>query len=216
MLVGDPHRAARYVGVILAGVPIWFFIGILVLLAHEFAAALGVDGPISGADAVFWGYFGLGVGDLAAGLWSQWLGSRRRALLTFLALSAGVLVVYLNARGVSVPTFKGILFLVGFANGYWAVFATTAAEQFGTNLRATVATTAPNFVRGSLVPVIWAWRTLQSTGGLSPLSAAAVVGTACLVLATVAVLSLRETYALDLDYLEGAEPKTSGAGFPSL
>lgn len=203
MLLSPPARLARYLGVIATGVPIWFFIGILVLNAPDLASAkgLGIQGAVTGGDAIFWAYLGLGIGDVAAGVLSQLLGSRKRAFFTFLALSALILFAYLTSHGASVAFFKGLLLCVGLANGYWAVFATTAAEQFGTNLRATVAITAPNFVRGTLALIDPIWRAL-SAQGLGPVRAAAWVGAACLVLAFVATAALRDSFHRDLDYLE--------------
>ncbi|MBM4343173.1 MAG: MFS transporter [Deltaproteobacteria bacterium] len=200
MLLWPPRRLGRYLTVIATGVPIWFSIGILVVFANEFAKDLRIHGEVTGATAVFWAYLGLGVGDLSAGLISQALRSRRKALLLFLALDVVALVVYCNAHDSTVQTFCWVLFLVGTANGYWAVFATTAAEQFGTNLRATVATTAPNFVRGSLVAVEWAWKTLKPD--LGRVGAAAWVGGACLLLAVVAVWAMRESFDDHLDFYE--------------
>ena len=95
------------------------------------------------------------------------------------------------------PHFLLLVFAVGVANGYWAVFATTAAEQFGTNLRATVATTAPNFVRGSLVAIELAWSGLKGDLGRAP--AAAVVGAVCLVIAAVALSRLQKSFGKGLD-----------------
>ena len=200
MLLWPPQRLGRYLTVIATGVPIWFSIGILVVFASEFAKELKIDGEITGATAVFWAYLGLGVGDLAAGLISQWLRSRRKALLLFLALDVVALIVYCNAQNATVQTFCWVLFLVGTANGYWAVFATTAAEQFGTNLRATVATTVPNFVRGSLIAVEWAWKSLKLD--LGRVEAAAWVGGVCLLVAIVAVVVMRESFDKELDFYE--------------
>lgn len=200
MLFRPWSRLRRYVGVILTGVPIWFSIGILVVFASELARELGVQGEVSGGQAVFWAYLGLGIGDIAAGLGSQWLRSRRKALLLFLVADAVAITAYLTAQGATVPQFQWLLFGVGLANGYWAVFATTAAEQFGTNLRATVATTAPNFVRGALVLIEPVYTSLR--GAVGRVEAAAWVGAACLLVALVAAWRLDESYGKDLDFTE--------------
>jgi MFS family permease len=200
MLLRPWARLRRYITVILTGVPIWFSVGILVVFASEFAKELKVQGEISGGQAVFWAYLGLGIGDLAAGLVSQALRSRRRALILFLLLDAAAMAAYLSAYGVSVGVFEGLLFAIGLANGYWAVFATTAAEQFGTNLRATVATTAPNFVRGSLVAIEPLYKLLREAHGR--IGAAAMVGAVCLVVALAAAWRLEESFGKDLDFTE--------------
>ena len=200
MLFWPIQRLKRYVTVILTGVPIWFSVGILVVFASEIAKELGIQGEVTGGQAVFWAYLGLGIGDVAAGLVSQGLRSRRKALLLFLLLDAVAIGGYLSAHGASVGQFEALLFAVGLANGYWAVFATTAAEQFGTNLRATVATTAPNFVRGSLVLIEPAYRALKVDHGR--IHAAAAVGAVCLLLAFAAAWRLEESYGKDLDFTE--------------
>jgi putative MFS transporter len=200
MLLAPPARLGRYLACIAIGVPIWFSIGILVAFAPEIAKSQGVTGAITGGQAVLYAYAGLGIGDIAAGLLSQWFGSRRKAVALFLALDALALTAYVLATDVSPQVFLLLVFAVGVANGYWAVFATTAAEQFGTNLRATVATTAPNFVRGSLVAIELAWSGLKGDLGRAP--AAAVVGAVCLVIAAFALSRLQESFGKGLDWVE--------------
>lgn len=201
MLLWPLSRLRRYMAVIAVGVPIWFSIGILVVFAAEFAKELGIQGAITGGQAVFYAYAGLGIGDIAAGVLSQRLRSRRGALFTFLLISAGATAFYLTRQGATVASFELALFLVGVGGGYWAVFATTAAEQFGTNLRATVATTAPNFVRGSLVAIEIGWQALKPEHGR--VGAAAIVGAICLAIALLATWQIAESYHQDLDFLEG-------------
>lgn len=101
--------------------------------------------------------------------------------------------------------------LLGFAAGYWAVFVTTSAEQFGTNLRATVATTVPNFVRGALVPALILFSFLRKDNivealavfGDRPLAnSAIIVGIATFALAFTGWWFLRETYGKELEYVE--------------
>jgi len=194
-------RFARYLAIILVGVPIWFANAILVALAPEFARALGVTGPVSAGDAVMLFYSGLVVGDLGSGLASQWLRSRKKVVLGFVSALAVAIALYLTlGRGASPAFLLGLIGLLGLTSGYWAIFVTVGAEQFGTNIRATVATTVPNFVRG-LVPVVtmafqWARPTLGLTG------AAAAVGAVTLVLAFLAALRLQESFGRDMDFLE--------------
>ena len=199
-LFRDRRRAIRYLAVIAVGVPIWYAVGILITLSPELGTALGLPTAPSAPRAFLWNYFGLAVGDLASGALSQLLRSRRKALGVFLALTAASLVVYFTLGATSLDGFYASCFVMGIAIGYWAVFVTSASEQFGTNLRGTVATTSPNFVRGSVVPVTLAYKWLVPSLGM--LTAAAVVGAATLVLAFVALLALHETFGKDLDYVE--------------
>jgi predicted MFS family arabinose efflux permease len=199
LLRGD--RLVRYLAIILVGVPIWFANAILVALAPEFARAMGVTGPVTAGDAVMLFYSGLVVGDLGSGLLSQYLESRRKVVLGFVAALAGAIALYLAlGRGASPALFLGLIGLLGLASGYWAIFVTMGAEQFGTNIRATVATTVPNFVRG-LVPVVTvAFQWLRPSLGLT--GAAGAVGGVTLAVAVLAAWRLHETFGRDLDYLE--------------
>lgn len=199
-LFRDRRRAIRYLAVIAVGVPIWYAVGILITLSPEIGAALGLPNAPNAPRAFLWTYAGLAVGDLGSGALSQLLRSRKKALGLFLGLTGASLVVYFTLGATSLDGFYGSCFVLGIAIGYWAVFVTSASEQFGTNLRGTVATTAPNFVRGAVVPVTLAYKWLVPSLGI--LTAAAVVGVATLVLAFVALLALHETFGKDLDYLE--------------
>lgn len=196
-------RAWRYLLCFLIGLPTWYTIGILVQRsASIFAPELGIRGEILSNRVVAIAYLGLTFGDLGAGLLSQRLRSRRLAVAAFLCASAGLCATYLFlATGWSAAALYGLVFGLGLGMGYWALFVTVAAEQFGTNLRATVATTIPNLVRGSLVLLTGAFGMLQQVG-MRAVPSAALVGGVCFGLALLALLGLRETFGTDLDYLE--------------
>jgi len=194
------ERFKRYLCCILLGVPTWYVIGILATFAPEFGRALGMPEIPMGSTAVMCLYGGCSAGGLASGWLSQVLRSRRAAAGIFAGATAALTAVYLNLHGAALGTFYATCGALGFATGYWAVFATIASEQFGTNLRATAATTVPNFVRGSLVLVSMAFTALKPARGV--LGAAGIVGAVCFALAFAALAGLRETYGRDLDYLE--------------
>lgn len=195
------ERLVRYLASILIAMPIWFANAILVFFAPEFAVKLGVTGPVSAGDAVAFFYGGLVAGDLASGVLSQALGSRRRVVLLFMTLLACAVGVYFAvAPGSSPRTFLLLSGLLGFTGGYWAIFVTVAAEQFGTNIRATVATTVPNFVRGLVAVITTSFLWLRP--GLGLVGAALAVGAVWFALAFVSAFSLRETFGVDLDYVE--------------
>jgi hypothetical protein len=145
-------------------------------------------------------YAGCSLGGLGSGWLSQVLRSRRAAVFVFASMTALLTAVYLNFRGAQLIPFYVLCGALGFGSGYWAVFATVASEQFGTNLRATAATTIPNFVRGSLVLVSWVFAALKPAHGV--LAAAGIVGAGCFMISFVSLLGLRETFGRDLDYLE--------------
>ncbi|MFT3913727.1 MAG: hypothetical protein QM704_06360 [Anaeromyxobacteraceae bacterium] len=146
-------------------------------------------------------YGGLVVGDLTSGMLSQALHSRRKVVLSFVLALLGANVLYfVLGRGASPGLFLALCGLLGFTGGYWAIFITIAAEQFGTNIRATVATTVPNFVRGLVVVVNAMF--LATKGSLGLAGAAAAVGAVWFTAALVAAYGLRETFGIDLDYVE--------------
>ncbi len=201
MLFLSPPRLFRLLRCVLIGLPIWFVVGILVTGAPEFARAFHVTGEVTGASAVQWTYLGLVLGDLGSGVLSQWVGSRRKVVLWFLVLTTGLVVAYLAQSGGTSTQLYALCSAMGFGIGYWAVFVTIAAEQFGTNLRATVTTSVPNFVRGS-VPLLTAAFIGLKGQGMSLVGSAMVVGGACLTLALASLWWMEETYGRELDYLE--------------
>lgn len=194
-------RARKYLAIIAAGVPIWFAIGIPVALANDLGGAMGLSPAPAPPMAILAAYSGLAIGSFASGIGSQVLRSRKRAIVASLALNLVALAAYFTVGRASLTAFYSVCLLLGVANGYWAVFVTVAAEQFGTNLRATAATTAPNFVRGSLTLSSAAFVFLRDAG-LGAITSAAVTGTFVGVLALVAVLGIEETYDKDLDFVE--------------
>ena len=201
-LFTNPARLSKYLRILLIGVPLWFVVGILVTLAPEFGRALGLTGEVTAGLAVFWCYFGLVFGDFFSGALSQLWHSRNKALQVFLAFCALLVGVYLfGVKGASPTVFYAVCFVLGVSVGFWALFVTVAAEQFGTNLRATVATTAPNFARGAVVGLVPAFKYLSGAlGGIVP--GAAVLGGLSLLVAFWAVRTLPESYGKDLDYVE--------------
>ena len=193
-------RLGRYLAIIAVGIPVWFVIGILFTFSKEIGGVLGLSPVPSPATTLFFGYGGAGFGGLGAGFLSVRLRSRKKTLAIFLLAVAVVSTVYFVAGGASLTTFYAIAFAGGMATGYWAVFVSTSAELFGTNLRATVTTTVPNFVRGSLVPIALGFKLIAASSNY--VSAAIAVGVFCLALGAIGLVALPETYGADLDYLE--------------
>ncbi|HEX5632190.1 MAG TPA: MFS transporter, partial [Gemmatimonadales bacterium] len=199
-LVNDAGRAARYARAILIGVPIWFTTGVLIIFAPEFAQALGVAGEITNGRAVL-AYYSAGVlGMGAAGLLSERLRSRRGAVAVFLALGLAANAAYLLGLAATPAAFYALCFCLGLTSSYWVVMMTMATEQFGTDLRATVATSVPSFVRASAVPLTLAFLALGPTLGVA--GAAATVGAVTWALAALALWRQPETYGRDLDFVE--------------
>lgn len=199
-LFSDPERLGRYLRCVLIGLPTWFVVGILVNLSPEFAPRLGVKGTVAAGTAVAFCYSGITLGSVLSGLLSQWWGTRIKVVGVFLAATLVAVTAYLGLRGLPVWAFYALSGCLGLATGYWAVFVTIAAEQFGTNLRATVATTVPNFVRGAVPVITGSFVALKDRAGYP--GAAALVGAACFALAAASLLGLKETHGRDLDFIE--------------
>ncbi|MFN8777650.1 MAG: MFS transporter [Flavobacteriales bacterium] len=201
MLFHTRERFFRYLACILVGLPVWFVVGVLIKFSEQFADMAGVaGGDVSVGRAIMYVYIGLSAGDLMSGLLSQWFRSRKKIILLYLVCTAMLIVAYLGLRGMSSGAFYTLCFLLGAGTGYWALFVSMSAEQFGTNIRATVATTVPNFVRGAVIPIILSYKALEPTVGA--FYSALIVGGVCMALAVASILYLRETFGKDLDYVE--------------
>lgn len=190
----------KYAKSILIGLPIWFAVGILVTFSPEFAKALGVSGPVNAGEAIMFCYLGLVFGDFVSGFLSQYFGSRKKIVLLFQLLSTAAIAGYFMLRQVSPALFYAHCMVIGLAVGYWAIFITIAAEQFGTNLRATVASTVPNFIRGMVIPITFSFQFAKARLGI--IQGGAVVGMICLAISFFALYHLEETFDKDLNYVE--------------
>ncbi|MGA1249611.1 MAG: MFS transporter [Candidatus Kapaibacteriota bacterium] len=199
-LISTPHLLKRFMLCILIGMPTWFVVGILVTLAPEFAKAHGITEKISGGDAIAWCYAGLAIGDFFSGWLSQVYKSRRKVMFQFLAFNAFCSIAYLLFPFNTALSLYWWIFVLGISVGFWAIFVTIAAEQFGTNLRATVATTVPNIARGSLNIISIAFAALIPMIGMK--YSALCVGLACTIIAILSVIPLEETFGKDMNYVE--------------
>jgi putative MFS transporter len=199
-LINNKVRLRKFLGCIFIGLPIWYVIGILITFSPEFAPALGIVEPIIAGDAVMWAYIGLAFGDMSSGVASQLLKSRKKVVLIFILLTMVFVVGYLFVPITTSFEFYIACFLVGFGIGYWALFVTIAAEQFGTNLRSTVATTVPNFIRGTVIPVTLLFKFLRAEIGIVP--GALIVGVITIIVALWALRSIDETYSRDMNFVE--------------
>ena len=200
MLLWPPRRFGRFALVVLSAMPIWFVGGVMFVFAPEIGRAMGIAEPIEPAKVIFWAYLGVVVGDVASGTISQLIRSRTRTIILFLAMLACSIALFFAVAPRGPQAFYAMMCLVGAATGYWAIFVTTASEQFGTNLRATAATSAPNFVRAMAVPITSIWIALKP--GLGTVPATWILGICCISIGIVCALALDETFHRDLDYLE--------------
>lgn len=200
MLFNNRKRFVKYLMSILVGLPIWFVVGILITFSPEFAKAAGIVEPINAGKAVMLTFTGQVFGDIASGFLSQYLQSRKKVILLFILMSLAFVFVYLLLPASTEAGFYLICAFLGFCNGYWTLFITIAAELFGTNLRATVATTVPNFVRGATIPLLALFKFLKPDMGI--MYAALVIGVGTSAIALIALWNLDETFTKDMDYIE--------------
>ncbi len=199
-LFTSKERFVRYLNCILIGLPIWFVVGVLITFSPEFAKTLGVQGNIVAGKSIMYTYTGLIFGDFISGFLSQFLKSRKKAVSIFITLTTIFIAVYLLSYGLTTFQFYALCVILGISIGYWAVFVTTAAEQFGTNLRSTVATTVPNLIRGSVIPITLSFELLRRNVGL--IYSALIVGIFVIIIALISLYNLRDTYGVELDYVE--------------
>jgi len=201
MLFNNKKRLVKYINGIVIGMPIWFTMGILITFSPEFGQALGLNKPIDAGKAVMFFFAAQVAGNFVSGFLSQRLQSRRKAVLLFILLSASVVFVYLLVPFHTSIAFYTICTCLGFCNGYWTLFIAVAAELFGSNLRATVATTIPNFVRATVIPLSFFFGITKTFAGT--IYGALIVGVITYTAAIVALLYLEETFKKDMNYNEG-------------
>ena len=200
LLFSSKSRVKKYMYSILIAVPVWFVVGILVGIAPDFAKPLGIVGTIEPGKGVMFTYIGIALGDFLSGSLSQLFKTRKKIVFFFLSFTFAGILFFLHSYGMNATQFYMLCVYFGLATVYWVVFVTMAAEQFGTNLRATVTTTVPNMVRGSLILVTLAFTSLKTHYGL--VNAAIIVGTGTVCIAYWALWHLEETFGKDLDYIE--------------
>lgn len=199
-LFTNRERFVKYLRCIGIGIPTWFVIGILATFSNEFGVAFGIKETIQPGLSIMWCYVGLSVGDLASGFISHQLNSRKKAVLYMMLFTVVFTLIFLFLKINTPFQFYTILVLLGFGIGYWAMFVTIGAEQFGTNLRATAATTIPNMVRGTVVLMTMGYVFFKQH--FSVVEAAAMIGVICFAIGIYSIVSISETHHKDLNFLE--------------
>jgi MFS family permease len=203
MFFTNLNRFKKYALAILIGLPTWYVIGILMNYSNRFAGELYDNSKIDSGEATMFGYIGISLGDIAIGFVSQYFRSRKKALFIFYGLTIISCGLYFSQFNNSDYMMYFICGLLGFSSGFWAIFVTMGAEQFGTNLRATAATTIPNMVRGSLPLMNMMFLNLfQETWHWDLLKSGAVTGIIVMIIAVVAAKYTQETFMKKLNYNE--------------
>jgi MFS transporter, putative metabolite:H+ symporter len=200
MFFTNKERFFKYAKAILIGLPTWYVIGILLAFSNNFAEKFGITEEILPKKATMFAYVFISIADLLIGFVSHWLKSRKKAIFIFYFLTLIGIVLYFTQQGGSASTMYIICAFLGFGTGFWALFVTMAAEQFGTNLRATAATTAPNMVRGSLPLMLLLFNWFQ--GFTSYINAAIWLGIIVMAVSMGAAYFTKETFGKDLNFVE--------------
>ena len=202
MLFNNADRFKRYICSILIGLPTWFVIGILITFSGEFGEKMGIKEKIDPGKSIMYAYAAISIGDILIGFISQWFRSRKKAIYLFYAITAIFMILFFTIlKNGTAAMMYWICAGLGFGTGFWAIFVTMGAEQFGTNLRATAATTIPNMVRGMLtvllLPLFKALRSVTDyiTGGWLTAIIVMCIG-------ITAVVFIKETFGKDLNYVE--------------
>ncbi|CAA7387464.1 Putative metabolite transport protein YjhB [Chryseobacterium fistulae] len=195
----NKDRFVRYFKCIAVGLPTWYCIGILAVLANQFAPEMGIE-SISPGKAIMWAYVGISIGDLMSGFISHALKSRKMAIFYMMLFTLfGVLWMLFGNTNTETKYYLFCVWL-GLGTGYWAMFVTLAAEQFGTNIRNTAATTVPNMVRGLVPVMIFAFDFFKNN--FSVIMSAALVGVFVFGVAFYSSLTISETHNKDLEFTE--------------
>ncbi len=201
MFLNNKTRFKKYLLAILIGLPTWYVIGILIAFSNNFGEQFGLDEKILPKKSTMVAYVGIALGDVLVGLVSHWLKSRKKALFIFFSFTVISIVLYFTQKtGGSAATMYFICAALGFSTGFWAIFVTMAAEQFGTNLRASAATTIPNMVRGALPLMLLLFNGFQNF--TSYINAAIWVGVIVMAISITAAYFTKETFGKDLNFIE--------------
>lgn len=200
-LFSNWQRFKRYMKCIGIGIPTWFCIGILAVFGNQFGEVLHIPGGIKAGDAIMWGYIGISLGDLFSGLLSYWLKSRKQAIVYMMLFTLVPVIILLTGVVSTAFAYYAMCLWFGFGTGYWAMFVTVGAEQFGTNLRSTAATTIPNMVRGTVILMTFGFNQLKAMN-ITVLMAAGIIGFFAFAIGIYSTLTIKETHGIDLDYLE--------------
>lgn len=204
MLVNNADRLKRYIVSILIGLPTWFVIGVLVAFSSEFGKWFGIKEAIDPGKAIMYAYAAISIGDILVGFVSQWFKSRKKALYLFFGITALFMILFFTTQwNGSAARMYWICAGLGFGTGFWAIFVTMGAEQFGTNIRATAATTIPNMVRGMLaIFILPLFQWLRGMEGVGYVNGGIYTAVIIMVITIIAIALSKETFGKDLNYVE--------------
>jgi MFS family permease len=204
MFFTNKDRFFRYLKGVLIGLPVWYVIGILISFSDEFAKRFGIQN-FDQPKALMLQYVGLAFGDMCAGIFSNYIKSRKKILLIYyIILSVCIFFFFYTNGGGNATNMYVLCVLLGFGSGISVLYITMSAENFGTNLRATAAISIPNLVRGFLPLILILFKFLRSDYCFKDdyLKAAWIVGIIVMITGFIAAINTKETFGKDLDFVE--------------
>ena len=183
------------------GLPVWYVIGILITFSDEFGKRFGISN-IDPGQAIMYQYIAIGVGDMTAGMLSNYLKSRKKALFTFYGICSFFIILFFMQHGGSATTMYVLIACLGFGSGISVLYITMSAEQFGTNLRATTAISIPNVVRGFLPLMLLLFKAIRSFTNDNYLLSAEIVGGIVMLVAVISAYYTKESFGNDMNFIE--------------
>jgi MFS family permease len=199
LFLRTPSLSLVYIKCLLVGFPFWIFVGLFVAFAPELGEAFHVEIPITAGQAMLFYCLGLAIGELSSSLLSQYMKSRKKIILLFQSMTLFSTLLFFSLEGMSTQLYYQFCVFLGFGSGFWVLFMMIASEQFGTNIRATVTTSLPNFVRGMVIPSALLIGLLKPLIGIQHSLGIICIGS--LLLACIAAFTLKETFSRDLDFI---------------
>ncbi len=200
LILRSKKTLLKYLAVTAIGVPIWYISGIIVTFSPEYSAALNLTRALTAAETLRWQAIGLAIGSGLSGIISEMIKNRKKVIWVCFAGMLVLTLGLLRLQGASATLFLLAIFVIGLGQGYWTVFLTMAAEQFGTNIRATVTTSVPNLVRAMVVPMTLVLASLRHDLGL--INSTMLIGGVVFLLAFVSLYGVHETYGRDINFAE--------------
>jgi len=201
MLFSKRERALRYIKGVMIGLPVWYVIGILITFSDEFGKRFGINN-IDPGKAIMYQYIAIGFGDMTAGLLSNFLKGRKKALFTFYGICTFFIILFFCQRGGNANTMYLLIGCLGFGSGISVLYITMSAEQFGTNLRATTAISIPNIVRGFLPLMLLLFKGIRCLTNDNYLLSAEITGAIVMSVAVISAYHIKETFGDDMNFLE--------------
>ncbi len=201
MLLGSKDRMLRYMKGVFIGLPVWYVIGILITFSDEFGKRFGISN-IDPGQAIMYQYIAIGIGDMSAGLLSNYLKSRKKALFIFYGICSLFIILFFMQSGGSATTMYILIACLGFGSGFSILYITMSAEQFGTNLRATTAISIPNVVRGFLPLMILLFKGIRYLTHDNYLLSAEITGAIVMGVAIISAYHTKESFGNDMNFIE--------------